>query len=194
MFVRKNNKGEKMSKQCIKCYRTKPLSEFYLKKDGYYRGACTECFSQQVMAWARKNKDRMRDIHRTYFEKVSNGERPHRKEAAKIRAANNKVIKSIALCKRLGEEISVKEKTFLKHFGCSGKVFVQRFERYFEKNPGMGWHNYGAWHMDHIKPMKEFSLNTAANRKLCNYYTNLRPVWAKFNMKKSAKYAVEQTI
>ena len=183
-----------MSKQCTKCYKTKPLTEFYLKKDGYRRGECLECFSQQGMAWARKNKEKMREFHRNYYAKVKKGERPHRYEASKIRSSNHKIIKNIVSCKKLGKEISVREETFFKHFGCSGKVFIQRFERYFEKNPGMGWHNYGAWHMDHIKPMKEFSLDTKANRKLCNYYTNLRPVWAKFNMKKSAKYAVEQKI
>ena len=58
----------------------------------------------------------------------------------------------------------------------------------------MGWHNYGAWHMDHIKPMKEFKLDTEADRKLCNHYTNLRPEWALVNMKKSSKYEMEQTI
>ena len=58
----------------------------------------------------------------------------------------------------------------------------------------MGWHNYGAWQMDHIKPMREFALDTEASRKLCNHYTNLRPEWGTANMRKSSKYAVEQKI
>ena len=182
------------SKQCIHCYKTKPLSEFYILKSGNHRGACINCFNNQVMKWARKNREKMREIHRTYYTKVSNGERPHRSEAKKIRSVNNKIIKAIALSVKLNKRISVKEETFLKHFGCSGRVFIQRFERYFEKHPGMGWNNYGAWHMDHIKPMKEFSLKTKASRKLCNHYSNLRPEWAKFNMKKAAKYEMEQKI
>ena len=48
--------------------------------------------------------------------------------------------------------------------------------------------------MDHIKPLKEFKLNTETNRKLANRYTNLRPEWALTNMQKSSKYEMEQTI
>ena len=58
----------------------------------------------------------------------------------------------------------------------------------------MTWQNHGAWHLDHIRPLKEFKLDTEANKKIANYYTNLRPQWATFNMKKGAKYAMEQTI
>ena len=58
----------------------------------------------------------------------------------------------------------------------------------------MTWHNHGAWHMDHVKPLKEFKLETKSDKKLANHYTNLRPEWARNNMKKSAKYEMEQAI
>ena len=49
-------------------------------------------------------------------------------------------------------------------------------------------------HMDHIKPLKEFKLDTEENRKAANHYTNLRPVWGTANLKKAAIYAMEQTV
>ena len=105
----------------------------------------------------------------------------------RIRHCNNHLLKQI-------KENSGKDETFLKNVGCSKEVFIKRFERYFEKNPGMTWQNHGAWHMDHIKPLGSFSLNTEANRKLANHYTNLRPVWGTDNMMKGARDAMEQTI
>ena len=58
----------------------------------------------------------------------------------------------------------------------------------------MTWENHGAWHMDHIKPLKEFKLDTEADRRRANHFTNLRPVWGTANLKKAAMYEMEQTI
>tara|TARA_R110000822_G_scaffold273828_1_gene396217 strand:- start:69 stop:635 length:567 start_codon:yes stop_codon:yes gene_type:complete len=185
------------NKQCITCYRTKPLSEFAKRTDynpEKYRPLCKECRSEQSANWQKKNIERAREIARNFAEKVRNGERPHRREAMRLRATNRGVIKKIASSLKLGKQVSFKEDIFFKNFGCSSKVFIRRFERYFEKNPGMTWHNHGAWHMDHVKPLKEFELDTEANRKLANHYTNLRPEWGLNNLQKGAKYEMEQTI
>ena len=185
-----------MSKQCTKCYKVKPIEEFPLHpgmKDGY-RNDCLECKYAAQKEWRKNNQDKQRESVRAYDLKVRNGERPHRYQAKKLRIRNSMIVRDICTDKMLKQEIRVRESTFIRWFGCSSKVFIARFERYFEKNPGMGWHNYGAWQMDHIKPMKEFALDTEKNRKLCNHYTNLRPEWGTANMKKGAKYAVEQKI
>ena len=178
------------TKQCTKCYRVKSLDLFYNSKavKSGKDSQCIDCVKQDMKN--RRNdpkfmeKERIRGRRR--YEKLRNGEIPHRAYAQKIRQNNLNTINSI--CKNLGNVERLFDDTFLKHFGCSKRVFVRRFERYFEKNPGMGWHNYGAWQMDHIKPLKEFKLDTEANRKLANHYTNLRPEWATHNMQKASKY------
>ena len=177
----------KQTKQCIECYLTKPITDFpfYDLEKEKRRNKCSPCKNAQSRKWGKNNHDKVVQ-HRANFQlKVKNGENPHRAQAQKMRSLNSMTIKYIS---------TARDETFTKHFGCSKKVFMNRFEKYFEENPGMGWHNYGAWHMDHIKPMKEFKLDTEADRKLCNHYTNLRPEWALVNMKKSSKYEMEQTI
>ncbi|OKP79769.1 hypothetical protein BTE77_06675 [Ensifer adhaerens] len=53
--------------------------------------------------------------------------------------------------------------------------------------PGMSWENIGDWHVDHILPRSMFSYETAdcPDFKACWAITNLRPLWAEDNLKKS---------
>ena len=51
--------------------------------------------------------------------------------------------------------------------------------------PGMTWDNYGAWHVDHIKPCAAFDLTDPAQQRACFHFTNLQPLWAVDNLKKS---------
>ena len=62
------------------------------------------------------------------------------------------------------------------------------FKSYIESKfqEGMNWDNYGQWHVDHIKPL---SLATTEQQIIeLNHYTNLQPLWAVDNIKKSNKY------
>jgi len=56
--------------------------------------------------------------------------------------------------------------------------------------PGMTWENHGksGWHIDHIRPCASFDLTDPIQQKECFHYTNLQPLWATDNLKKSAKY------
>lgn len=56
--------------------------------------------------------------------------------------------------------------------------------------PGMTWDNYGEWHIDHIKPRSTFNIvsKTCSDLKECWSLSNLQPLWAKDNLKKSNKY------
>lgn len=52
---------------------------------------------------------------------------------------------------------------------------------------GMTWDNYGQWHVDHILPVASFSFATPDDPgfRACWALTNLRPLWAKDNIRKS---------
>ena len=56
---------------------------------------------------------------------------------------------------------------------------------------GMTWKNHGEWHIDHIKPLA--SAETEEEIMELFHYTNLQPLWAKENLKKSdkAKWRIE---
>ena len=62
-------------------------------------------------------------------------------------------------------------------------------ESYLESKfeTGMTWDNYGyyGWHIDHIITLSSVSSEDEVY-KLCNY-TNLQPLWAEDNLKKSNK-------
>lgn len=60
-------------------------------------------------------------------------------------------------------------------------------ERQFLK--GMTWANRGEWHIDHVVPLDEHSFDSAEHPEFRAAWalTNLRPLWATDNIKKSNK-------
>lgn len=73
----------------------------------------------------------------------------------------------------------------LKLLGCSviqlKKHLVSKF------TDGMTWKNYGKWHIDHIAPCASFNLDSTEEQKRCFHFSNLQPLWATDNLKKSGK-------
>ncbi len=71
--------------------------------------------------------------------------------------------------------------------GYSMTQLQSHLERQFLK--GMNWDNYGKWHVDHILPQSSFVFESVSDPefKACWALTNLRPMWARDNMVKSAK-------
>lgn len=69
--------------------------------------------------------------------------------------------------------------------GCSVSFLVNHLERLFQS--GMSWANYGQWHVDHIQPCAKFNLLDPDQQKACFHYSNLQPLWAVDNLRKSAK-------
>lgn len=51
--------------------------------------------------------------------------------------------------------------------------------------PGMTRENFGAWHIDHIIPKSTFDLTKPEERRNCWALSNLQPLWARDNMRKS---------
>ena len=73
-------------------------------------------------------------------------------------------------------------KTF-NMIGCSPEFLKEHLEKQFVD--GMNWENRGDWHIDHILPLSS-AQNEDEIYKLC-HYTNLQPLWAEDNIKKSNK-------
>jgi hypothetical protein len=67
--------------------------------------------------------------------------------------------------------------------GCSMDELKIHLSSMFKE--GMSWDNYGKWHIDHIKPCASFNLSDPAQQKECFHYSNLQPLWAIENIKKS---------
>jgi hypothetical protein len=69
--------------------------------------------------------------------------------------------------------------------GCSFEFLKEWIEARFL--PGMCWSNYGEWHFDHIIPCASFDLTNPNEQKKCFHYSNIQPLWAGDNLRKSAK-------
>jgi hypothetical protein len=79
---------------------------------------------------------------------------------------------------------NIKKKTdTFKIIGCSPLQLKEYLEQKFTK--GMNWENQGKWHIDHIIPLS--SAKTEDEVYILCHYTNLQPLWAEDNLKKSNK-------
>jgi hypothetical protein len=87
------------------------------------------------------------------------------------------------LCNYLKKsDITKRNKTF-DIVGCDPQFLKEHLENQFID--GMGWDNRGEWHIDHIIPLSSAKTEDELY-KLC-HYTNLQPLWAEDNLKKSNK-------
>jgi len=74
--------------------------------------------------------------------------------------------------------------------GCSINKLKIKLQLKFHRNSRgkheyMSWNNYGEWHIDHIRPLSSFDLTDRKQFLIACHYSNLQPMWAKDNLKKS---------
>jgi hypothetical protein len=78
-----------------------------------------------------------------------------------------------------------KSKSLRDLLGCSIPHLKAHLEARFAE--GMTWANHGEWHIDHIMPCAAFDLTREDEQHRCFHYSNLQPLWAEENIRKSAK-------
>lgn len=72
---------------------------------------------------------------------------------------------------------------YSKYLACTVEQLKAHLQNLFQ--PGMTWDNYGDWHVDHKYPLSlAYREGPEAFAKAC-HYTNLQPLWAEDNLKKS---------
>ena len=91
------------------------------------------------------------------------------------------------LRKRILNALNGKDKSAksMELIGCDINCLREHLESQFKD--GMTWENRGlhGWHIDHIIPCASFDLSKEDEQKKCFHYTNLQPLWAKENLRKS---------
>ena len=192
-------------KACRKCKVEKYESEFYKDaraKDGY-QGKCIECEKE----YKKENKDRIREYKKNYFlGNVDNlyekRKEWNKKNIEKMREYFNQYKKeriktdvNFAIKCRLRSRLRMalkghcKSKSTMQLLGCSVEELKLHLEKgfYNHKTTGepMTWEKYGEFHIDHIRPCSAFDLSDPEQQKICFHYTNLQPLWAEDNLRKS---------
>ena len=172
-----------MKKICIKCGKEKNLKEFY-KSGKYYFPRCKECHKQYCKEY---KKEHLKEYLKEY-QKTPEWKEYKRKYMKKRLKTDIDFRILVNLRRRLWCAIKNNQKSgkTLELLGCSIFEFKEYFKSLFSKS--MTWDNYGEWEIDHKIPCSSFDLSKALEQKKCFHYTNLQPLWAKDNMRKSNKY------
>ncbi len=210
-FVKTTIKKKYCSKECSKkgiIEWRKEYSKNHAKEKALYDKLYYKKYNQRILIRNKraykKNKHRDALTMKKYYN--SN------KETIKIRGReyyrlykNEMMIKSkIYARKRRKTDISFKLLCYLRNriyyaligknkskstrnlIGCSVEQLKSHLQSKFTK--GMAWNNYGKWHVDHIKPCCSFDLSKPEEQEKCFNYTNLQPLWAKDNLRKSGTF------
>jgi hypothetical protein len=187
-------------KICSKCKIEKDICEFHRgkTKDGY-QYKCKECKKEysklnfikennRKTLWAKNNPTKVKESKQKYYNNNTDKEQFRNNQYTQNRKKIDIVFKLSCVSRtRLIEflkikNITKKNKTF-NYIGCTPQFLKEYLETKFVS--GMSWDNHGEWHIDHIIP-----LSSAKNENdvymLC-HYTNLQPLWAEENLRKSNK-------
>lgn len=154
-----------------------------------YRRTHKKEIKETMKYWRLTHKDEINKQHKKYCKIHKEQINEWRKEYLFNRRKNDINYKvrmnlSIRLC--LALKGICKSKSTIQLLGCSIKDLRKHLQSKFQ--PGMSWSNYGKWHIDHIRPCAKFDLSKKSEQCKCFHYTNLQPLWAKDNLKKSNKY------
>lgn len=161
---RKNNKETVASSMKQWRERNKPRIKQY---NDCWREKNKAAHAEMSKAWRRKNIERVRSRQRERFASDP---------LYNISKSMRNLVSSAFRNKGFGKSAKAEE-----IIGCDWETLKSHIERQFAK--GMTWENRSEWHIDHIVPMA--SAKTEGDVLRLNHFTNLRPLWAIDNLKKS---------
>jgi hypothetical protein len=195
-------------KTCTKCKIEKDFSEFYsrkISKDNLYP-SCKECYKKYCVInkekislrnklWFEKNKEHKIQYDKEYKQKnaqkyidyrnnnkeKSNKDRQEKRIKDPLYKLTGNLRRRVLHCFK--RKFWNKNNTTKDILGCDFEFAKQYLESKFTE--GMTWENQGKWHIDHIIPLSSAKTEEEL-KKLC-HYTNLQPLWAIENLKKSNK-------
>lgn len=133
--------------------------------------------------WLNKNPEKRKEYRENYKLRKHERRKERRDNDPVFNLTNRMRCRLWKYLKTLN--ITKTNKTF-QIVGCSPQFLKEHLESQFVN--GMNWDNRNEWHIDHIIPLS--SAKTEEELYSLCHYTNLQPLWAEENIKKSNKIIV----
>lgn len=156
------------------------------QKKQYYQ-ANKEKLREYNKQWKLDNKDKIKEKRKKYRE----ANKDKVKEQRKDRYHSDPLYKFKKICSNR-TYIAFKANSWKKNggteklLGCDYKTAMNHIESQFvDDKKWMNWDNHGEWHIDHNTPLASATTKEEME-KLC-HYTNLQPLLAEENIRKSDK-------
>ena len=184
-------------------YRNKNRNDFLNEKRAYYQNNKSR-FKEQRVKYCQDHKVEIAEYQRAYRQQnadhLSSYKKAYDKENAdklkeyvsnRLKADINYKLRRVLrvrICNAIA--IGYKAGSAVRDLGCTIPELKQHLESKFQE--GMAWANWGlyGWHIDHIIPLSSFDLTDREQFLKACHYTNLQPLWAEENLKKSDKVAL----
>ena len=175
-------------KKCSKCKKIKPFKDFYklkASKDNLH-GICKDCKKLYNIVLADKIKFWRKTNYELNKEKIIADTAEYKNKRRKT-DIGFKILTNLRCRLYKAVKNGSKAKRTLELLGCTVEHLKQYLKSRFTE--GMSWDNYGlyGWHIDHKTPCANFDLSKESEQRACFHYTNLQPLWAEENHKKSNK-------
>ena len=186
-------------KECTKCGEVKPFSEYHKNKvlKSGLRSECKACkniyYKANKEIFTENNKrhrENNPEYREQYYQENKKVRNDYMIQYSKKRSAVDpcfRMLQALRSRQRAALNGGLKAAPTMELLGCTAEQARQHLENQF--TDGMSWDNYGlyGWHIDHIIPCASFDLSDPEQQKECFHYTNLQPLWAEDNLKKSDK-------
>jgi hypothetical protein len=184
-FHKGKRNWDKLADRCKTCQKLYNKNHYKINKDKIlkrnkeYRDQNIEKTSACVMSWRNKNRERV-NIYRRQWKRQRRKNNPSWALQEDIRSRLTHLL--------AGRR---KSKSTLQLIDCSEMKLKYHMEKQFSEH--MTWENKGmkGWHVDHRVPCNAFDLSNPLHQRVCFWYKNLQPLWAKDNIRKKDKYKEE---
>ena len=186
--------------KCLDCQKMRDSSPEYRERARLASKRYHRENREQVLVSMRKrnkryyakNSESIKAAAAKYQSENAKARTDYKRKWVRERAKADPVFKMGLVARRmlqraLGISGQKKYKRTQYHLGYTSEELVAALESKFKN--GMGWENYGEWHIDHIKPVKAFLDEGVTDPAIINSIDNLQPLWASENMSKGAKYS-----
>ena len=179
---------ELKTQRCTYCHKTKPVTEFKIKKDKQLTKLCISCLNRRNEYMAKhkcphgKRPARCRQCHGSEICE-------HNKYITHCKFCRSTLHLANLVCCRFNREVGGGTKSEVqKHLGCTFEEFKEYINKQLVNHPDWTWQNFGKlWNLDHDTPIN-YNNPTIEEVFQRFHYTNVQVLSVHDNSSKGNRY------